>query len=48
MDCGFLLIDGDVIPWMRQFLVRKIILSKFVFIEDVNLLGRATKEYHEN
>lgn len=48
MDCGFLLIDGDVIPWMRQFLVRKIILSKFVFIEDVYLWGRATKECHEN
>lgn len=35
---------------MRRFSVsvRKISLSKFVFFEDVNLLGRATHEHYKN
>lgn len=43
MDQGFLLICGNVISWMRfPVSVTKISLFKFVFIEDVNLWGRAT------
>lgn len=50
MVCGFLLIHGDVISRMRRLSVsvRKITLSKFVFVEDVNSWGRATHKYHEN
>lgn len=39
-----------VISRMHRFSVsgRKLILSKFALIEDVNLQGRATLEYHKN
>lgn len=48
---GVLLIRGNVISWLRWFSdsVRKLTLSKFVFIKDVNSWGSsATHEYHEN
>lgn len=47
---GFLLIRGYVILWMSRFSVseRKITPSLFVFLEDLNLWGRATHEYQEN
>lgn len=52
MILGFRLIRGDVITWMRWFSVsvRKITLSKFVFVENVNRGGgeRVTHEYQEN
>lgn len=42
-------ICGDVISWIHGFPVRvkKLHLSKFGFVEDVNLLERVTNEYHE-
>lgn len=45
-------ICGDVILWIHGFsfsvyLVKKLHPSKFGFMEDVNLLERATNEYHE-
>lgn len=43
-------ICGDVILWIHGFLVtvvKKLPLSKFGFMEDVNLLERVTNEYHE-
>lgn len=45
---GFLLIRGHVILWMPRFSVseRKITPSLFVFLEDLNLWGSATHEYH--
>lgn len=50
VDCGVLLIRGDVISWMHRVsvLVRKLTLLKFVLVDDVNSWGRATNEYHEN
>lgn len=44
---GYLVFHRDVISLMRQFsvLVRKLILSTFVFVEDVNSWGRATHEF---
>lgn len=43
MECSFLHICGDVISWMHETNS-----LKFVFVEDVNLSGLATHEYHKN
>lgn len=44
---GILRIRGDMISWMRRlsFSVRKISVSKFAFVEDVNSRGSASHEY---
>lgn len=47
---GILRIRGDIISWMRRLsvLVRKLSISKFVFVKDVNARGSASHEYHKN
>lgn len=47
---GILCIRGDIISWMRRLSVsvRKISVSKFVFVKDVNARGSASHEYHKN
>lgn len=50
VDCGVsLFICEDVFHGCVSVSVRKLTFtSKFVFVEDVNLWGRASHEYHEN
>lgn len=49
MDCVFFAyLWGCIFVDVPVFSVRKKENSKFVFIEDVNLCGRATHEYNEN
>lgn len=46
VDCGFLLICGDVNSWSVFSFSKKLTLSNFIFINDVN--SRGIHEYHEN
>lgn len=45
MECSFLLICGDALVFCVNMKTNSL---KFVFVEDVNLSGLATHEYHEN
>lgn len=48
VDCGFLLISGDVCAWIRLFLVEEIFDKPFkiCFRQGCKFMGRATHEYH--
>lgn len=46
VDCGFLLICGDVNSWSVFSFSKKLTLSNFIFIDDVN--SRGIHEYHKN
>lgn len=45
-----LLICGDVVSWMPQYIVsvKKMTLNKFVFVDNVNSWGKATYNFHKN
>lgn len=51
VECGFFVYSwgckfGD--GWVFSVSERKLTLSKFVFVKDVNSFERATQEYHEH